>query len=188
MNLLRSIHETAAEYSVLAGIAAAKGLNEQSKTAYRIAFDLEKEAATNAPNDVDTLSRFLLLRSAAALAFKAGLFEESERLIEHCRAENPPQWIENELVEIEHLMAAAKGVRPNVNGKALHFEGILTEVNTRQNEITVEDLAGNQTLSIITPRNQLPEIFTKFWDKKVAVQTRQNAQGGMVLENIAAAA
>lgn len=188
MNLLRSIHETAMEYSVMAGVAKAKGFDEHSKAAYRVAFDLEKEAATKTPGDADELSRLLLFRSAAALAFRAGLFQECEQLLERCRAENPPRWMQIELIEIENLLRQTSAKQANGRGKALQVEGILADVNTRQNEIIVEDPADSRSFSIIAPRNLLADIFKNYWSKRVSVLTRQTPHGVMVLENIAAAA
>jgi len=83
-------------------------LGQDAKEFYIKAFDLEYEAALKFPKEVDALTKFIWLRSAAALAYKAGLFKESERLVELCRSENPPEWIEKELKDILELIAKAK--------------------------------------------------------------------------------
>lgn len=184
MNLLRSLHETAMEYSFMAGIAKAKGFEDQSKAAFRIAFDLEKEAATKAHVDTDTVSRYILLRSAASLAYKAGLFEESERLIEQCRAENPPAWILVELAQIAALIKKANAVNRSTKNSHLQLEGILTDMDTRNNELILEDRVQSRSFSIIAPRNLLVEIFNTYWSKSVSVKARRTSHGVIVLENI----
>lgn len=187
MNSIRAMHETAMEFADRAILAKAKGEADAARQYLYLAFQMEKKAAFEMPTDAeDLVPRFILLRSAAALAFKAGLFKESENLIEICRSENPPAWI---LAELDDVARLIQNAQPK-NGKAAAtatLEGVLTEVNSIENEIIVEDAQARQTL-ILVPRPVLREIVKKHWAKKVNVVARQTPHGVMVLEKISAAA
>jgi hypothetical protein len=188
MNLLRNLHDTAMEYSIFAGVALAKGLLEKSNEAYKIAFKLEKEAALMSAEEPDPLSHFILLRSAAALAYKAKLYQESERLIEICKAENPPTFILAELEEIQELIQKEKSNEAMQPEQSLQIEGIVTDILTEQNQVTVKNPSLAQSFIVVVPKNRLAEIVKKHWSKKVSIQARQTPHGVMVLEKISAAA
>ena len=105
MNIVRATHQLAMDMSTLAELSKARGFYKDAKDFYIKAFELEQKAAfmTNY-KDIDPLPHFILLRSAAALAYKSGLFKESEKLIEICLAENPPNFIKADLAEITTLI------------------------------------------------------------------------------------
>ena len=185
MNLAKSIHETAMEYSFYAKMAKAKGKLIEEKKAYVIAFFLEKNAILNVQEE-DLKSKFILMRSAAALAYHAGLYEESKELITKCRAANPPAYILTELAEIELLVQAAK--KTDTVQERLQLEGVLTDVNTKEHEITLNNTANQQVFSIFIPPALLREIVQGYWTKKVQIQARVTVQGLIVLEKIRVAA
>ncbi|MEM6321910.1 MAG: hypothetical protein AAF960_29895 [Bacteroidota bacterium] len=89
-------------------IAFAKGSIKEANEFYNKAFKLEYEAALEFPKELDARTKFIWLRSAAALAYRAGFFQKSRALIEVCRSENPPNWIERELQDILELIAKAE--------------------------------------------------------------------------------
>lgn len=119
------------------------------------------------------------------MAFKAGLFQESESFIEICRAENPPKWIENELQEISNLIQTSKEKTEN---KTLQLNGIFKEVNSQKNEIIIEDLNNNEQFTLIVPRAVLIKIIKKHLAKRVKVLAQEKPYGVMVLQEISAAA
>lgn len=185
MNLAKSIHETAMEYSFFAKMAKAKGKPIEEKKAYVIAFFLEKKAILNV-QEGDQESKFILMRSAAALAYHANLYEESMELIAKCREENPPAFILKELVEIERLVQTAKKI--DTVQERLQLEGVLTDVNTKEHEITIDNKANQQVFSIFIPPALLRDIVQVYWTKNVQIQARVTVQGLMVLEKIRVAA
>jgi len=100
MNLERNIHSKAMEFMMFAKMGKAKGLPEREiKDAYFTAFLLEKKAIERAASD-DDFTKFILMRSAATLAYNADLLEESKILVAKCKSENPPTWIIEQLDEI----------------------------------------------------------------------------------------
>lgn len=188
MNIIRATHQLAMDMAAYGDVAKAKGLVQDAKNFYEKAFVLENEAALNFPKEVDLLTKFVWLRSAATLAFKAGLFKESEYLIELCRSENPPEWIEQELKDILELIAKTKNVPLYKTKKSLQLSGIFKEVNSQKNEIIIEDKILNQSFSVIVPRSVLIDIIRQYLAEQIYVTAHQTPHGVFVLDNIRAAA
>ncbi len=117
MNPIKHLHQTAMEYAVLADVAEAKGKPGDAKLYYCKAFELESEVVQMMPLDEnEPLSRFILLRSAAALAYHAGRLDESDNLIRSTLAQNPPDFIVKELNGISKLIKKAKVSSVSSNG------------------------------------------------------------------------
>ena len=149
---------------------------------------MEYEAALKFPKELDALTKFIWLRSAATLAYKAGLFKESEQLIELCRSENPPKWIEKELKDILSLIANLKKTSTATSKKSLQLSGFFKEVNSQKNEIIIEDKTKNQSFSIIVPRPVLVDIIRQYLAQQIHVVAHQTPHGIFVLDEIQAAA
>ena len=188
MNIIRATHQLAMDMAAYGDVAKAKGLAQDAKDFYKKAFALENEAALKFPKEVDELTKFVWLRSAATLAFKAGLFKESEYLIELCRSENPPDWIEQELKDILELIAKTKDTSNLKTKKSLQLSGIFKEVNSQKNEIIIEDKAQNQSFSVIVPRPVLIDIIRQYLAQQIHIIAHQTPHGIFVLDKIRAAA
>ena len=186
MNIVKATHQLAMDMNALAELSRAKGFHNDAKDFYLKAFELEKKAALmTATKDEDPIPHFILLRSAAALALKAGQFKESEKLVEICLSENPPLFIRNDLQEILDVLHEEP-----VESSVADFEikGLLMKVNAEENEITIKDDDQEQNYAVLVPQSLLKEIITNYWFQKVLIQVRQTQYGVMVLENISAAA
>lgn len=179
MNIAKTIHETAMEYSLLADVAIAKGKLEESKFAFFVAFLLEKQAASKVPNE-DLESKFILLRSAAALALKAGLYNESLRLIHQCQEGHPPQWILSDLDEIKDLVSKEQGKV----SEHLQLEGVVTDINTKESQVILKNEFSQMEFSIIIPPNLLKTIVHDYYTKKVQIQAKVTEAGLIILEQI----
>lgn len=188
MNIIRATHQLAMDMAAYGDVAKAKGLGLDAKDFYNKAFVLEYEAALKFPKELDALTKFIWLRSAAALAYKAGLFKESEQLIELCRSENPPKWIEKELKDILALIAKAKDGLTTTSKKSLQLSGLFKEVNSQKNEIIIEDKTQNQSFSVIVPRQVLVDIIRQYLAQQIHVIAHQTPHGIFVLDKIQAAA
>lgn len=190
MNIVRATHQLAMDMSALAELSKAKGFHADAKDFFIKAFELEKKAAfMTSASDEDSVPHFILLRSAAALAFKSGLFQESERLIEICLAENPPTFIKDDLKEIQNLLSKTDK-KGNLQKPIFDYEiaGVLTKVNAEENEITVKDDLQEQNYAILVPKDLLKGIIQQFWFQKVRIHVRQTYHGVMVLKHIKPAA
>ena len=185
MNIIRATHQLAMDMSTLAELSKAKGFYEDAKDFYKKAFELERKAAfmTNF-KDKDPLPHFILLRSAAALAYKSGLYKESEKLIEICLSENPPDFIKQDLVEITTLLQKTQTHKKEEFSLNILIKGLLTKINAEENEITIKDETQEQNYAIIVSKKQLIEIVQKFWFQRVQIKVRQTNFGVMVLEQI----
>ena len=134
MNIVRLTHQLAMEMNTIADVAMAKGYKKEAKKFYKNAFELEREAAfLTSPQAEDPLPHFVLLRGAAALANKAGLYQEAETLIELGHSENPPDWLKEELQEIADLITNNKNnKRLKPIEKTLKLEGIFADINSKE--------------------------------------------------------
>lgn len=188
MNIIRATHQLATEMSVLARYSLAKGLKDNAIDYYRQAFLWEKKAALmTAPTDEDKDAHFILLRSAAALAYKAKLYKESEQLIEICRSENPPKYIKEELDQLTKLIKS-RNTDSLPSDSIIQLEGILTKVNADENEITLKNIPQAKNFSIIVPKHLLLDIVKQYWLNNVQIKARQTSMGIFVLEKISKAA
>lgn len=189
MNLLRATHQLATEMSVLARYSLAKGFKKKAIEYYREAFQWERKAAfMTTPLDEDKDAHFILLRSAAAMAFKAELYAESEKLIEICLSENPPVFIQEDLQELSTLLENKLSTSNKETIFNFQIKGLLTKVDAEENEITIKDDLQKQNYAIIVPQNQLMHIIKNYWFQQVLIKVRQTNYGVMVLEQIKAAA
>lgn len=176
----------AMEIRTFGDICRAKALPFDAKLYYQQAFLLEESAANLALEDLKDAptTKYVLLRSAAALAYKAGLFKESERVIEVCKAYEPPQWILSELADIEALIQAERTTESAVE-KTIAISGKLSAIDTNQKIVTLNDQS--QIISIVFNKNQLTELL-KYFDQNIQVEAKELAHGVMVLERIKTAA
>jgi len=70
----------------------------------------------------------------------------------------------------------------------IKLEGILTKVNTDENEITLKNILQAKNFSVIVPKHLLLDIARQFLLNNVKVEARQTSTGIFVLENISKAA
>lgn len=182
MSADRNIHSKAMEFMMLAKMGKAKGFSEREiKDAYFTAFILEKKAIERVPT-TDKLTKFILMRSAASLAYEADLLEESKILVANCKAENPPIWMREQLDEI--LVLVAKEERVKSAQAPLRLEGVITNVSLENSQITIQESAKADQIPILIPSNRLTEIVRQFWSKKVQILARKTVAGLMILEDI----
>ena len=169
----------------MAMAAMAKGKPEDSIRHYRKAFELEMEAAARAtPTEGDPLIRFIYLRSAAALAYHAGLFDEANKFVALTMSENPPPFIVDELNEISDLVIKARPAARKIG--SLQIEGKFAAAT--ENEITVLDAQSSRPFTILGPAGKLNDIVKNFFLEMVTIQATTNSQGAILLKNISKAA
>src|SRR5690606_13992733 len=98
MNVVTVLHNKAMELADEALLAKMEGNMEASTALFEKAFDLEKEAVISVRDDQkESDSRYILIRSAAALALNCGKYAEAKALIDLGLAGNPPAFITKEL-------------------------------------------------------------------------------------------
>lgn len=186
MNGIKSLHQSAAEFSVFGDVAKAKGNAEEARFFYRKAFELERDAAENiSPGEKDPLSRHILLLSSAALAYYAHLFDEAEKYVALALSENPPAYFVFRLNELADLVNQARAAAPSKNGK-LQIEGKLTSAT--ESEITVVEKESRNPYAILVPAGKLKEIVRNFFLETVAVQATASEKGAFLLKKISKAA
>ncbi len=189
MNIVRATHQLAMDMNALAELSKAKGFYKDATEFYIKAYELEKKAALMTDKrDSDALPHFLLLRSAAALAFKSGLYKESELLIEICLSENPPKFIIEDLKEITSLLQKQATSSQEERVIDLQIKGLLTSVDAAENKITIRDETQELQYAVIVPTHQLASIIQQYWYQLVLIQVRQTNFGVMILEHIKKAA
>ena len=111
------IHREAMDFSEKAQIARIKGMNRKEVLAFfRKAFRLEKEAAMLLKDEKAKLvTRAVLFRSAAVLAFDCGEVSEIEELINlGLSGEVPPQ-IADELHDLKRVVESKRCTKPLQN-------------------------------------------------------------------------
>lgn len=95
------LHEQAMEQAEIAFVAKIKGDKETAKQKFLEAFQYEREAVNLLLNDYESEpTRSVLFRSAAALAFDAGLLQEAEQMAAIGLSGHPPKSIAEELRQV----------------------------------------------------------------------------------------
>ena len=106
MNTAKILHDASLDMVIEANKAKAKGDNDLYEQFLQKAFALEKEAALKVQFDKnDEFWRFVLIRSAAWLAFNCGKYEDAIALIKFGRSGNPPSSVLIEFEELEEKLS-----------------------------------------------------------------------------------
>ena len=111
---VKRLHREAMSFVDEATVARLYGEREKYLRLTRQAYAREKSAADLMINDDDQLSRSVLHRSAATLAWRCGKYDEAEKLIYRALAGNPPPAIEWELEDLLAEVQAAPAEDPSL--------------------------------------------------------------------------
>ena len=106
MNSIQKLHKKAMEFADLAEIGKTKGASaKEIEIFYAQAYQLEKKAALMMSTVANfSVPRPYLIRSAAALAFRAKNYKEAEKMIALGLSENPSNEVVHQLKEISNLI------------------------------------------------------------------------------------
>lgn len=152
------------------------------KLFYEKAFLLEKEAALLMSSDEKyPLSRGEMLKNAVALAYKAGKYEEAQKVAALCRDENLDGYTLIKLEELEKLVLAA--LVPT-HSSSLTVRGLFTSANADDREIKIRDMENQQVYSFIVPANMFKKVVKSYWQDVVSVVGHVSTQGIFTLEKI----
>ncbi len=182
MNIAKVLHTQAMELADEALLAQMEGNSKAAQTFFQKAFWLEKEAAVDYGAEIaDELIRFLYLRGAAFLAFKAGNINEAEQLVNVTLSKNPPHFIREQLKDLTKQIKSTKGTIKN--SKTIHLVGILMDAYGGENKIKIQNSIDDY-LIIFVPHHLLEKVVTAYWMKKVEVEASSNSKGIIVLKKI----
>lgn len=185
MNIVTILHNKAMEFADEAMLAKMEGDNRSSFALFEKAFELEQEAAASVPEENQhSESNFLLIRSAAALAFTCGKFQEARALINAGLSGNLPAFIANELKDLEISLLQATNEKVGY----LEIVGIITYANAVKSEVQLQDIQSKEPISITVPRHLINEIVKSYWGDLVQVKAKTAGKGAIILDEITRAA
>ncbi len=182
MSVINIIHTKAIEFADEAIIAQHKGNPSDVKELYFKAFQLEKEAALYAPlNKDDSLTRHILMRSAASLAMLSGQFSEAEKLIALGLSSSPPRFIEEELLALSEEVNKKK--ENQAQTQAVQLIGLFTYANANENEIKIQD---NTPFlhTLIAPGKQIQALVKAHFLERVQVKAQLSPNGILLMEEM----
>lgn len=185
MNIVTVLHNKAMEFADEALLAKMEGNKQVSTALFEKAFDLEKEAANSVGEDQqDQDSRYILIRSAAALAMNCGKYYEAKTLIELGLSGNPPDFI------IEELKALEEKLLQEITPKVSYLEviGVIIYANADKSEIKLQDLKSKELYTITVPGHLINDIVKSYWADVVQVRAQKAPTGSIVLDHITKAA
>lgn len=186
MNSITELHHKSLEFSDDAIIAKRKGERAIEKVLYEKAYWLEKSAAISMrKNAVIPIPRLAMIKSAAALAFKAGLYQEALKMIAFGYKEYPSYAAEHEL---HPLFEVIKQRMPEINLQTQYLTGVLTAADAKEYQIKLENTKDNRLYYIIVPSEMMDEIVRSYWKNQVLVEITSYSEGVMILNKISAAA
>lgn len=189
MNTAKILHDASIDMVIEANKAKAKGDNKLYNELLFKAFTLEKEAALKVQFDVnDEFWRFVLIRSAAWLAFNCGKYEEAIALISLGRSGKPPHSVLNEFVELEKVLNEKYSLSnaANYNNK-WQIIGVLTSANRNKCEIKIQQ-STEDTFTVLVPENLIEEIVKMYWGEAVKIEAEKTEKGMVRLKDIKRAA
>ncbi len=114
----------------------------------RKGFFLEKEAALKI-HDNSTIWKHALIRSAGWLAFKGGLLSEALDLVKFGQKGNPPQYLENELAQLEkEILQKSNAIQiQKEETEILQIFGFLVSANIPKSQIEIQKNDHNYSCS-----------------------------------------
>jgi len=184
----KDLHKKAMEFADAAEVGKLKGMPSKSiKANFYQAYLLEKEAALKMPlNQKNPIPRPYLIRSAAALAYRASAFLEAEKMVALGLSENPPTEVIEQLAEITNLIK--KSQSSISENKAINLKGKLLAADENEFEIKIQSMDKEEYYSIFVPANILKGIVRTYFSETVNVQAVSSPSGFIKLEDISLAA
>ena len=183
MNQAELLYNQGVQWAEQADIARIKRYPVDYKSYYAKASELERDAALLlSAEDKNPLSRGVLLRSAAALAYKAGDFKEAEKLIALARSENPMGYEAAKLDDIEEAIRKALAALPS--DQSLTVTGTFTAADVDEKEIKIRELESHQLYSFIVPAAMFRKIAKSYLLEVVSVVGKSSPMGVLTLEKI----
>ena len=152
------------------------------------AFFLEKEAALKVYDDTK-IWKHALIRSAGWLAFKSGLFSDALDLVEFGKKGNPPQYLVQELSELEQatIQKIGKISKPSTTKKLSQIFGFLISANIPKSQIEVQK-DEHDSIIIQVPTNKINDIVRMYWGQAVEIQGITGQDGIFEMKKIRRAA
>ena len=181
-------HDIAMNLSFEAKMARTKGDEKAYLEQMTKAFYLEKEAALKV-HDNSTIWKYALIRSAGWLAFKCGLFKDALDIVKFGQKGNPPQYLENELVQLEsEIYQKLEDNQDSATEKdLLQIFGFLVSANIPKLQIEIQE-DENSSVTINVPSDKINDIVRMYWGQAVEIQGIQQQNGVFELKAIKIAA
>jgi len=152
------------------------------------AFFLEKEAALKVYDDT-MIWKHALIRSAGWLAYKSGLFSDALELVQFGKKGNPPEYLENELSELEQEITDKLGKvsdTPSSQNLSQIF-GFLISANIPKSQIEIQkDEYASITINV--PSDKINDIVRMYWGQAVEIQGIEQKNGVFEMKEIKRAA
>jgi hypothetical protein len=189
MNQALILYQQAVSYAEQGDMAKAKQhlVQVDYKLFYEKASLLEKEAALLMPRgERYPLTRGQMLKNAVALAYKAGKYEEAEKIVALCRAEDLDGYTLMKLEELENLIH--KALEGKTSGVSLTVRGVVTSANADEREIKIRDVENQQVYAFIVPASMFKKVVKAYWQDLVSVVGHASPHGVFTLEKISPAA
>ncbi|MEM9887683.1 MAG: hypothetical protein AAF849_17440 [Bacteroidota bacterium] len=118
MSITKIMHDMAMEFYDQAKLSKIKGKDEAYQQLIKKAYLLEREAALKMPlEEADNYWQYMLIRSAAHLAYQCGEQEQALQLVYWGLAGNPPVYEKNHL---KHLLEQLneRTLKPSISDSA----------------------------------------------------------------------
>ena len=181
-------HDIAMNLSFEAKMDKTKGDEKGYLEKMRKAFFLEKEAALKI-HDNSTIWKHALIRSAGWLAFKGGLLTEALDLVKFGQKGNPPQYLENELVQLEkEILQKSDAIQTQKEEtEILQIFGFLISANIPKSQIEIQKNE-NSSIIIHVPADRINDIVRMYWGQAVEIQGIQQKNGVFEMKAIKIAA
>lgn len=191
MNISKILHDSATQYFDMAKIAKIKSGDIKTHDEYlNRAYFLEKEAALKMEsNDENNYWQYMLIRSAAWLAFKCKKYEDALNLAKWGLHSNPPEYERQKLEELWKELKKHLSKMPKMPDTKTRFYGILSSADIDDGKIKIrKEENGREEYQIIFVSKDLIQKVGSYLGIAVEVDTQENEKGVFVLQNIKPAA
>ena len=191
MDSVKIIHEAAMEYYDLARRAKSKGDSLAWEDYILKAFVLEKEAALTMPEQPNNyMWRYILLRSAAWLAYQSSAYKEATSLAHLGLSGNPPSIEKNKLTQLLvkiQQKTKQQATKPKEKNQ-IQISGLLSSVDLLKGNIHISQPGTGQQTYIKVSNERIREIARLFIGDLVHILIKENVEGVKYLEDIKRAA
>jgi hypothetical protein len=173
MSALKKYHSEAMDLAERAFVARMRGKTEEARVLFFQAYELEKRAAENTPDDLEP-SRSILYRSAASLALHAGELYEAEELCNQAMRPTTPSEVQDELVDlkaqIQELLREEDAQQASVAAQPIEIVGRLSHADAKNQRIRLSDENGIPLAFVIKVEGDMDVLIRDHWNDVIRIK------------------
>lgn len=185
MSITKIMHDMAMEFYDQAKLSKIKGKDEAYQQLLKKAYLIEREAALKMPlEEADNYWQYMLIRSAAHLAYQCGEQEQALQLVYWGLAGNPPVYEKNHLEYLLEQLEMTTFMLSKSDATQKTLYGILSAADLDQEQITVRGIEKEQVRVLKISKAIIQKTARHLIGELIRVEGKILNDGAMMVEQI----